>query len=46
MSCRGADVDQSYTGETAADATAAEGIALKVVKLPETTREFVLLPRN
>ncbi len=31
-------VDQGYTGETAADAAAAEGIALHVVKLPEAKR--------
>ena len=39
-------VDQGYTGETAADAAAAEGIALHVVKLPEAKRGFVLLPRR
>ena len=38
--------DQGYTGETAADAAAAEGIALHVVKLPEAKRGFVLLPRR
>jgi transposase len=39
-------VDQGYTGETAAKAAAAEGIALEVVKLPPATRGFVLLPRR
>ena len=39
-------VDQGYTGEIAADAAAAEGIALHVVKLPEAKRGFVLLPRR
>ena len=39
-------VDQGYTGETAADAAAAEVIALQVVKLPEAKRGFVLLPRR
>jgi transposase len=39
-------VDQGYTGETAADAAAAEGIALHVVKLPQAKRGFVLLPRR
>ena len=45
-SVRLAYVDQGYTGETAADAAAAEGIALHVVKLPEAKRGFVLLPRR
>ena len=31
-------VDQGYTGEAAADAAAAEGIELHVVKLPEVKR--------
>ncbi|WP_026399087.1 IS5/IS1182 family transposase, partial [Acetobacter nitrogenifigens] len=39
-------VDQGYTGAVAADAAAAEGIALHVVKLPEAKRGFVLLPRR
>jgi transposase len=39
-------VDQGYTGEVAAEAAAAEGIALHVVKLPEAKRGFVLLPRR
>jgi len=39
-------VDQGYTGEAAAEAAAAEGIALHVVKLPEAKRGFVLLPRR
>ena len=45
-SVRLAYVDQGYTGETAADAAAAEGIALHVVKLLEAKRGFVLLPRR
>jgi transposase len=39
-------VDQGYTGEQAADAARAQGIALHVVKLPEAKRGFVLLPRR
>ncbi len=39
-------VDQGYTGDPAADAAAAHGIALDVVKLPEAKRGFVLLPRR
>ena len=39
-------VDQGYTGQAAADAAAAEGITLEVVKLPEAKRGFVLLPRR
>ena len=39
-------VDQGYSGEIAANAAAAEGIALHVVKLPEAKRGFVLLPRR
>src|SRR5260221_5839679 len=39
-------VDQGYTGEAAASAAAAHGIQLEVVKLPETKRGFVLLPRR
>ena len=39
-------VDQGYTGEAAAEAAQAEGIALHVVKLPEAKRGFVLLPRR
>ena len=38
-------VDQGYTGEAAAEAAVAEGIALHVVRLPEAKRGFVLLPR-
>lgn len=45
-SVRLAYVDQGYTGDMAADAAAAEGIALHVVKLPEAKRGFVLLPRR
>jgi transposase len=39
-------VDQGYTGETPAEAAAEHGIKLKVVKLPEAKRGFVLLPRR
>lgn len=39
-------VDQGYTGTPAAEAAAAHGIALEVVKLPEAKRGFVLLPRR
>ena len=39
-------VDQGYTGDATAEAAAAEGIALHVVKLPEAKRGFVLLPRR
>jgi transposase len=39
-------VDQGYTGEPAAQAAQQQGIALEVVKLPETKRGFVLLPRR
>ena len=39
-------VDQGYTGEGAADAARAHGIALEVVKAPEAKRGFVLLPRR
>jgi transposase len=44
-SVRLAYVDQGYTGEAAADTTAAEGIELHVVRLPQAERGFVLLPR-
>ena len=39
-------VDPGYTGERAAEAAAAHGIQLEVVKLPEAKRGFVLLPRR
>lgn len=39
-------VDQGYTGARAANAAAAHGIALEVIKLPEAKRGFVLLPRR
>lgn len=39
-------VDQGYTGERAEQAAARHGIDLKVVKLPEAKRGFVLLPRR
>jgi transposase len=39
-------VDQGYTGEAAADAAAAEGITLHIVKLPEPKRGLVLQPRR
>jgi transposase len=39
-------VDQGYTGATPAADAAAHGIHLEVVKHPEGTRGFVLLPRR
>ncbi len=39
-------VDQGYTGEEPAEAAAAHGIALDVVRLPEAKRGFVRLPRR
>jgi transposase len=39
-------VDQGYTGEHAAQAAAAHGIQLEVVKLPQAKHGFVLLPRR
>ena len=39
-------VDQGYTGQPAAEAAAAHGIRLEVVKLPSAKRGFVLLPRR
>lgn len=39
-------VDQGYTGAEPAAAAAAHGIALSVVKRPEATCGFVLLPRR
>lgn len=39
-------VDQGYTGLEPAAAAAQQGIALVVVKHPEATRGFVLLPRR
>jgi transposase len=39
-------VDQGYTGERAEQAAAEHGIHLEVVKLPDTKRGFVLLPRR
>jgi hypothetical protein len=39
-----AHLDQGYTGEAAARTTAAEGLALHVVKLPEVKRGLVLVP--
>jgi transposase len=41
-----ADVDQGYTGEEPSAAAAEHGIQLAVVKLPETNRGVVLLPRR
>ena len=38
-------VDHGYTGEEIPDSAAQQGIALRVVKLPEAKRGFVLLPR-
>ena len=39
-------VDQGYTGQEAEDAAASAGIRLEVVKRPDATRGFVLLPRR
>ena len=39
-------VDQGYTGEEAAQAAAAEGIQLVVIKHTQAKRGFVLLPRR
>src|SRR5207237_6065484 len=39
-------VDQGYTGDEPAEAAAAHGIRLEVVKLPEAKRGFILLPRR
>jgi transposase len=39
-------VDQGYTGSDVVQAAAAQGIDLIVVKLPETKKGFVLLPKR
>jgi transposase len=39
-------VDQGYTGDEPAEAAAAHGITLEVIKLAEAKRGFVLLPRR
>ena len=39
-------VDQGYTGQEVERAAAEQGIRLEVVRLPETKRGFVLLPRR
>ena len=39
-------VDQGYTGATPAEAAAAHGIKLEVIKLDHAKRGFVLLPRR
>jgi transposase len=39
-------VDQGYTGAAPADAAAAHGIRLEVVKHPQAKRGFILLPRR
>ena len=39
-------VDQGYTGDQAAEDAAAHSIDLIVVKLPETKKGIVLLPRR
>jgi transposase len=39
-------VDQGYTGQAAAEAAAAHGIQLEVVRLREAKHGFVLLPRR
>ena len=38
--------DEGYTGEKARDDAQAAGIELRVVKLPEAKKGFVLLPRR
>ena len=38
--------DQGYTGPQPAQAAAAQGIELQVVKLAEAKKGFVLLPRR
>jgi transposase len=39
-------VDQGYTGDEPAEAAATYGLRVEVVKLPETTHGFVLLPKR
>jgi transposase len=39
-------VDEGYTGDEPATASAEQGVVLEVVKLPEAKRGFVLLPRR
>ena len=39
-------VDQGYTGPAPAEAAAAQGVQLEVVKLPEAKKGFVLLPHR
>ena len=39
-------VDRGYTGEQPAQAAAAQGIQLEVIKLPQAKKGFVLLPRR
>jgi transposase len=39
-------VDQGYAGEKPAEAAAAQGVELIVVKLPEAKKGFVLLPKR
>jgi len=39
-------VDAGYTGEQAAEDAQAQGLRFEVVKLPDTKRGFVLLPRR
>ncbi len=39
-------VDQGYTGQGPAQAAAAQGIDLHVVKLPAAKRGFILLPKR
>ena len=38
--------DGSYTGPNAAQAASDQGVSLQVVKLPESVRGFVLLPKR
>lgn len=39
-------VDSSYTGAKAVDAAKEQGIKLQAVKLPDTAKGFVLLPKR
>jgi transposase len=39
-------VDQGDTGQSAVDTAQSQGIALKVIKLPEAKLGFILLPRR
>ncbi len=39
-------VDQGYTGDEPAQAAQSQGMELRVIKLPEAKKGFVLLPRR